>query len=328
MREYDEDPMRGTDDQPAPDVEPAGVPVGHAGARVDVAERRAWSITGLIGLAVVVALVLGGAFSAMTVGWAIAEERENPGAVILAVVLWLLAGVLGSALTVVDPGETRVVQLFGRYIGTLRADGLQMTFPLVTRRKVSVKVRNFETNELKVNDADGNPVNIAGIIVWQVADTAKAVFAVENFTEFVAVQSEAALRHVASSHPYDNAAPGEESLRGSTEVVAKELAEEVAARIAIAGLEVVEARISSLAYAPEIAHAMLQRQQAAAVVAAREQIVEGAVSMVEGALRQLEMQDVVVLDEERKAAMVSNLLVVLCGSTSATPVVNTGSLYT
>ncbi|MFT3969179.1 MAG: SPFH domain-containing protein [Micropruina sp.] len=328
MREYDEDPMMGTGEQAAPDVEPAGVPVGHAGARVDVAERRAWSVSGLIGLAVVVALVLGGGFSAMTVGWAIAEERENPGAVILAVVLWLLAGVLGSALTVVDPGETRAVQLFGRYIGTLRADGLQMTFPLVTRRKVSVKVRNFETNELKVNDADGNPVNIAGIIVWQVADTAKAVFAVENFTEFVAVQSEAALRHVASSHPYDNAAPGEESLRGSTEVVAKELAEEVAARIAIAGLEVVEARISSLAYAPEIAHAMLQRQQAAAVVAAREQIVEGAVSMVEGALRQLEMQDVVVLDEERKAAMVSNLLVVLCGSTSATPVVNTGSLYT
>lgn len=328
MREYDEDPMMGRDEQAAPDVEPAGVPVGHAGARVDVAERRAWSVNGLIGLAVVLLLILGGVFAAITVGRALAAEQENPGGVVLAVVLWFLAAVLGSALTVVGPGETRVVQLFGRYIGTLRSDGLQMTLPLVTRRKVSVKVRNFETNELKVNDADGNPVNIAGIIVWQVADTAKAVFAVEEFTAFVAVQSEAALRHVASSHPYDNAAPGEESLRGSTDVVAKELAEEVAARIVIAGLEVVEARISSLAYAPEIAHAMLQRQQAAAVVAAREQIVEGAVSMVQGALRQLEVQDVVALDEERKAAMVSNLLVVLCGSSSATPVVNAGSLYT
>ncbi len=328
MRDHDENPMMGGDEQATPDVEPAGVPVGHAGARVDVAERRAWSTNGLIGLAVVVALILGGVFAAITVGWALAAGAENTGGVVLAVLLWFLAAVLGTAITVVDPGETRVVQLFGRYIGTLRADGLQMTLPLVTRRKVSVKVRNFETNELKVNDADGNPVNIAGIIVWQVADTAKAVFAVEKFTDFVAVQSEAALRHVASSHPYDNAGPGEESLRGSTEVVAKELAEEVAARIAIAGLEVVEARISSLAYAPEIAHAMLQRQQAAAVVAAREKIVEGAVSMVQGALRQLEIQDVVVLDEERKAAMVSNLLVVLCGSTAATPVVNTGSLYT
>jgi len=229
---------------------------------------------------------------------------------------------------VVSPGDTRVLQFFGRYVGTLRRSGLQLNMPLVMGRKVSVKVRNFETNELKVNDADGNPVNIAAIVVWQVADTAKAVFAVEDYREFVRVQSEAALRHVASSHPYDNAGPGEESLRGSTDVVAAELAAEVAARIAIAGLEVVETRISSLAYAPEIAHAMLQRQQAAAVIAAREKIVEGAVSMVEGALRQLEADDVVALDEERKAAMVSNLLVVLCGSSQATPVVNTGSLYT
>ncbi|MFT4295534.1 MAG: SPFH domain-containing protein [Micropruina sp.] len=328
MREHDDDPMVSRDEPDAPGVEPAGVPVGHAGARVDVSERRAWSANGVIGLAVVLLLFLGGLVAAINVGWALEAGEENPGALGLAVALWILAAFAGTALTVVDPGDTRVVQLFGRYVGTLRADGLQMTLPLVTRRKVSVKVRNFETNELKVNDADGNPVNIAGIIVWQVADTAKAVFSVEKFTDFVAVQSEAALRHVASSHPYDNAAPGEESLRGSTEVVAKELAEEVAARIAIAGLEVVEARISSLAYAPEIAHAMLQRQQAAAVVAAREKIVEGAVSMVQGALRQLEIQDVVVLDEERKAAMVSNLLVVLCGSTSATPVVNTGSLYT
>jgi len=179
-----------------------------------------------------------------------------------------------------------------------------------------------------VNDADGNPVNIAAIVVWQVADTAKSVFAVEEYDKFVAVQSESALRHVATTHPYDNAGPGEESLRGSTELVARELADEVAARIAIAGLEVVETRISSLAYAPEIAQAMLQRQQASAIIAAREKIVEGAVTMVQNALERLEHDDVVTLDEERKAAMVSNLLVVLTSESRVTPVVNTGSLYT
>ena len=215
-----------------------------------------------------------------------------------------------------------------RYVGTIRKTGLLMTLPFTLKRKVSVKVRNFETHELKVNDADGNPVNIAAIIVWQVADTAKSVFAVEQYADFVAVQSESALRHVATSHPYDNAAPGEETLRGSTDLVARELAEEVAARIAIAGLEVIEARISSLAYAAEIAQAMLQRQQATAVIAAREKIVEGAVSMVQNALTKLEADDIVTLDDERKAAMVSNLLVVLCSDSRATPVVNTGSLYT
>ncbi|MBE6478645.1 MAG: SPFH domain-containing protein, partial [Propionibacteriaceae bacterium] len=202
-----------------------------------------------------------------------------------------------------------------------------MTMPLTTTKKVSVKVHNFETSELKVNDADGNPVNIAAIVVWQVADTAKAVFAVEDAEEFVDVQSESALRHVAGAHPYDNAAPGQETLRGSTESIAAELAAEVAARITIAGLTVIETRISSLAYAPEIAQAMLQRQQAAAVIAAREKIVEGAVSMVSNALDRLEGQDIVALDDERKAAMVSNLLVVLCSDSRATPVVNTGTLY-
>lgn len=220
-----------------------------------------------------------------------------------------------------------MVQLFGRYIGTLRSDGLQMTLPLVTQRKVSVKVRNFD-NELKVSDADGNPVNIAGIIVWQVADTAKAVFAVEEFTAFVAVQSEAALRHVASSPPCRTtprpasrcAVPPTWSPRNWPKRWRR------GSRSPASG----SSRPGSPAWPTprEINHAMLQRQQAAAVVAAREQIVEGAVSMVQGALRQLEMQDVVALDEERKAAMVSNLLVVLCGSSSATPVVNAGSLYT
>lgn len=308
--------------------EPAGVPVGHDGVRVEVAERNAWAVPG--GPAVIGFLVLIAAAVWLIVLAANADDAGANGAGfgIGGALLVVVAALLGTGISVVSPGDTRVLQFFGRYVGTLRSAGLQLNLPLVVGRKVSVKVRNFETNELKVNDADGNPVNIAAIIVWQVADTAKAVFAVEDYPEFVRVQSEAALRHVASSHPYDNAGPGEESLRGSTDVVAAELAAEVAARIAIAGLEVVEARISSLAYAPEIAHAMLQRQQAAAVIAAREKIVEGAVSMVEGALRQLEADDVVALDEERKAAMVSNLLVVLCGSSQATPVVNTGSLYT
>nr|HMQ66358.1 SPFH domain-containing protein [Arachnia sp.] len=218
-------------------------------------------------------------------------------------------------------------QFFGKYVGTIRKQGLLLTIPLTTKKKVSVKVRNFETNELKVNDADGNPINIAAIVVWQVADTAKSVFAVEHYENFVTVQAESALRHVATSHPYDFADPGEESLRGSTDLVSRELADEVAARIAIAGLEVVETRISSLAYAPEIAQAMLQRQQASAVLSARSKIVEGAVGMVEQALERLERDDIVALDDERKAAMVSNLLVVLCSDSRSTPVINTGTLY-
>ncbi|MGC3993803.1 MAG: SPFH domain-containing protein [Propionicimonas sp.] len=315
------------DTQEAAGGDPAGVPVGHDGARVEVSERAAWSVPGgaaLVGLLVVFALAVW-----LVVLAAQAEDAGLSGAGfgVTGVVLLLAGSVLATGISVVSPGDTRVLQFFGRYVGTLRRTGLQLNLPLVKGTRVSVKVRNFETNELKVNDADGNPVNIAAIVVWQVADTARARFAVEDYREFVRVQSEAALRHVATTHPYDNAAAGEESLRGSTDLVAAELATEVAARIAIAGLEVVEARISSLAYAPEIAHAMLQRQQAAAVIAAREKIVEGAVSMVQGALRQLEAEDVVALDEERKAAMVSNLLVVLCGSTQATPVVNAGTLY-
>ncbi len=306
----------------------AGAPVGHDGVRVQVSEHRAWSTNGLLGILAAAVLAVVAVWSFVMAAFA-GEAGGNPlGYVIWGILFSVLFVIPITGIQVVSPGDTAVVQFFGRYIGTLRRPGIQMTWPLVASRKVSVKVRNFETNELKVNDADGNPVNIAAIIVWQVADTAKAVFAVDSYPDFVRVQAESALRHVASIHPYDQADANEESLRGSTEKIAAELAEEVAARIAIAGLEVVEARISSLAYAPEIAHAMLQRQQAAAVIAAREKIVEGAVSMVQGALRQLEADDVVDMDEERKAAMVSNLLVVLCGSSQATPVVNTGSLYT
>jgi regulator of protease activity HflC (stomatin/prohibitin superfamily) len=220
------------------------------------------------------------------------------------------------------------VQFFGRYVGTVRRPGLTWVLPLTTRRGISLRVRNFETNRLKVNDEDGNPVEIAAIVVWQVADTARAVYSVDQYLNFVVVQAESALRHVATTHPYDDPTGEGISLRGSTDVLAAELAAEVAERVALAGVEIVEVRISHLAYASEIAQAMLRRQQANAVVAARSRIVEGAVGMVELALQRLSEQNVVELDEERKAAMVSNLLVVLCGDRSTQPVVNAGSLYT
>ena len=210
----------------------------------------------------------------------------------------------------------------------MRRTGLWWIVPLADRRTLSIRVRNFETGHLKVNDADGNPVEIAAIVVWQVADTARALYAVEDYVNFVRVQAESALRHVATTHPYDDPADDGTSLRGSTDIVAQELAREVAQRVTIAGVEIVEVRISHLAYASEIAQAMLRRQQANAVVAARSRIVEGAVGMVEMALARLDEQGIVALDEERKAAMVSNLMVVLCGDQPATPVVNAGTLYT
>ena len=304
--------------------EPAGRPVGHAGARVDIEERSAWSAgAGGAVLALLVALgLVGGSIPLFA-----AADRGDDALGALGFVVLLLGLLAMSGLTIVSPGQTKVVQLFGRYLGTIRRTGFVLTVPLTTKKRVSVRVRNFETNELKVNDADGNPINIAAIVVWQVADTAKATFAVEDYADFVRVQSESALRHVAMAHPYDHADHGEQSLRGATDVVSGEIAAEVAERVVIAGIEVIEARISNLAYAPEIAQAMLQRQQAGAIIAARERIVEGAVSMVEDALARLEQDGVVNLDDERRASMVSNLLVVLCGDSRATPVVNTGSLY-
>ena len=246
--------------------------------------------------------------------------------------LTVLALLVAAPLVVIAPGEARVIQFFGRYIGTVRRTGLTWVVPFTTRKRLSVRVHNFETNALKVNDADGNPIEVAAIVVWQVADTARASFAVEDYQSFVAVQAEAAVRHVATTHPYDEYPEDGTtdigtSLRGSTDTVSDELAHEVAQRVAVAGVEIVEVRISHLAYAPEIAQAMLQRQQAGAVVAAREQIVDGAVGMVEMALNRLRDEEVVELDEERKAAMVSNLLVVLCGEAEVHPVINTGTLY-
>jgi len=290
--------------------------VGHQGARVEIQERPARATSGWLGVLVV--LVCIGA----VIGLAYTSVR---GLVAIPILIGL---VVGASLAIVQPGQTRVVQFFGRYAGTVRTPGLSWVLPLTVRRNVSVRVRNFETNRLKVNDADGNPVEIAAIVVWQVADTARALYAVEDYLNFVRVQAESALRHVATTHPYDDATVDGTSLRGSTDLVAAELAEEVAQRVVIAGVEIIEVRISHLAYASEIAQAMLRRQQANAVVAARSRIVEGAVGMVEQALTRLSEGGVVELDEERKAAMVSNLMVVLCGDQPASPIVNTGSLYT
>ena len=303
----------------------------HSSSRVDITEKPALAAgSGPAFLALLLILTFTAASTALIVLGLVAAGTDRPGAVLRIVagsVGLLIALPLFGSFTIVVPGETSVRQFLGRYIGTVRHTGLVLVPPLTTGRRVSIKVHNFETNELKVNDLDGNPVNIAAIVVWQVADTARAVFAVEAYWEFIKAQAESALRHVATTHPYDEPGPGETSLRGGTDVVSAELAAEVAARVALAGLEIVEVRISSLAYAPEIAQAMLQRQQAGAVIAAREQIVEGAVTMVDQALKRLEADDIVTMDEERRAQMVSNLLVVLCSDQRTQPVVNTGSLY-
>ena len=299
----------------APNREPEATPVGHSGIRVEIHERLAWAITGWLVVLVIAGCIVGAYFLA---------NSSFKGVIAAPIVVGTV--ILGS-LTIVQPGQTRVVRFFGRYVGTLRRTGLWWVLPLSDRRNVSIRVRNFETNHLKVNDADGNPVDIAAIVVWQVADTSRALYAVDDYLNFVRVQAEAALRHVATTHPYDNPADDGLSLRGSTDIVAGELAVEMAERVAIAGVEIVEVRISHLAYASEIAQAMLRRQQANAVVAARSRIVDGAVGMVEMALERLAERNIVELDEERKAAMVSNLMVVLCSDQPASPVVNTGTLY-
>ncbi|MFC4122639.1 SPFH domain-containing protein [Nonomuraea zeae] len=241
--------------------------------------------------------------------------------------LLLIGSTLVFGLTAVAPGEARVVQLLGRYVGTLRSPGLQWVNPYTLRRRVSTRIRNHETDVTKVNDADGNPIQIATVVVWQVQDTAQAVFEVDDFVEFVAIQAETAVRHIAGSYPYDAHGEPRLSLRDNADEINERLSAEIAIRVASAGVKIIESRIIHLAYAPEIAHAMLRRQQAGAVVAARQRIVEGAVGMVEMALARLAEHDVVELDEERKAAMVSNLLVVLVGDRDTQPVVNAGTLY-
>jgi hypothetical protein len=236
-------------------------------------------------------------------------------------------GLIAAGLFAVAPNEGKVLQLFGEYAGTVRTPGLQWANPFYKRKRVSLRVRNFESTKLKVNDYEGNPIEIAAVVVWRVVDTAEALFEVDDYNNYVKVQSEAALRNLATSYPYDSHEESTPSLRGHTSVVADHLKREIQERLAKAGVEVLEARISHLAYAPEIAAAMLQRQQAGAIIAARTRIVEGAVGMVDMALELLSKKDIVHLDEERKAAMVSNLLVVLCGEKGAQPILNTGTIY-
>jgi regulator of protease activity HflC (stomatin/prohibitin superfamily) len=239
----------------------------------------------------------------------------------------LLTVFLSAGLFVVNPNEGRVLQLFGDYVGTVRTPGLRWANPFYTKKRISLRVRNFESARLKVNDNEGNPIEIAAVVVWQVVDTAEAVFQVDDYNNYVKVQSEAALRNLATRYTYDTHDDSQMSLRSHTAEVAEHLKKEIQDRLSRAGVEVIESRISHLAYAQEIAASMLQRQQAGAIIAARQRIVEGAVGMVEMALEMLSRRDIVTLDDERKAAMVSNLLVVLCGERAAQPIVNTGTIY-
>lgn len=257
-----------------------------------------------------------------------AQYGEKPVAEIVAwLCVELVALICLAGFFKVEPNQGVVLTLFGRYIGTAAQPGLRFANPFYGKKHISLRVRNFETSKLKVNDQDGNPVEIAAVVVWKVVDTAEASFQVDNYENYVHVQSEAAVRNLATAYPYDSHEEQQVSLRGHTAVVAKHMKEEIQERLAVAGVEVIEARISYLAYAPEIAAAMLRRQQASAVIAARQKIVEGAVGMVEMALESLDKKNVVRLDGEQRAAMVSNLLVVLCGETSAQPIVNAGTLH-
>jgi regulator of protease activity HflC (stomatin/prohibitin superfamily) len=291
-----------------------------------VTEREASSASGVLALVLGVGMLLAGA--ALLVGGIVEGRGAGPMAMIVAGVLLILAGELAvRGLTSVVAGEARAVQLFGRYRGTIRDPGLHWVNPFARRRKVSTRIRNQESAQAKVNDSDGNPIEIAAVVVWQVRDTASALYSVDDFTEFVTIQTETAVRHIASRYPYDNRGSGALSLRDNAEEITQQLSTEIADRVRPAGVQIIESRLTRLSYAPEIAQAMLRQQQANAVVGARQRIVEGAVGMVQLALERLQDEGVVELDEERKATMVSNLLVVLCSEQATQPVVNTGSLY-
>jgi len=289
-------------------------------APAPVAEYRARAARGIT--------VLAGGVVAVAAGAAVLVNADKRAPLVWAGIVLLAAAGLGLAgLTPVAPGQARVLQLFGKYRGTVREPGLQWVNPFTHRIRVSTRIRNHETAQAKVNDADGNPIEIAAVVVWQVHDTAKATYAVDEYAKFVAIQTETAVRHIASSYPYTSQDGSTLSLRDNADEITGRLSTEIAARVASAGVAIIESRLTRLSYAAEIAQAMLRQQQASAVVGARMTIVEGAVSMVRLALRRLEEEDVVALDEERKAAMVSNLLVVLCSEQATQQVVNTGSLY-
>ncbi|MEP7001047.1 MAG: SPFH domain-containing protein [bacterium] len=278
--------------------------------------------TGMMSASVVFMAVLASAG-----GLAYGVRSQSPMTGIAAMAVLLLSLVCAGGFFVVNPGEAKVLQLFGEYKGTVRTQGFWFANPFLSKKPISLRVRNFETAKLKVNDNRANPIEIAAIVVWKVVDTAEALFEVDSYITYVAVQSESAVRAVAQSYPYDSHADDEEALSTHTAEVSLSLQKAIQDRLAKAGVEVVEARISHLAYSPEIAQAMLQRQQAGAIIAARSRIVEGAVGMVEHALEMLSKKGIVVLDEERKAQMVSNLLVVLCSERAASPVVNAGSIF-
>ncbi|KUN08537.1 hypothetical protein AQI95_09255 [Streptomyces yokosukanensis] len=291
-----------------------------------VREFTAHSIGG--GLALLLGLLGLGATAALLAGAsATSATGAKAGLIVAGIVVFLAAVISLRGLNTVAPGEARVVQLFGRYRGTIRQDGLRWVNPFTSRTRISTRVRNHETAVLKVNDAYGNPIELAAVVVWNVQDTAQAVFEVDDYAEFVATQTETAVRHIAIEYPYDAHDEGGLSLRGNAEEITEKLAGELQVRVEAAGVRIVESRFTHLAYAPEIASAMLQRQQAGAVVAARQHIVDGAVGMVEAALARIAEAGIVELDEERKAAMVSNLMVVLCGDRAPQPVLNTGTLY-
>ncbi len=290
-----------------------------------IRESKAWYVSGFPVLVAEIALHV------LIIWLFVSAVREQdfawPGRFWYSIILLVVGSLLWSGFFVVQPNTARVVVFLGRYVGSVRQSGFWWTNPFTLRPRVSLRIHNFNSEKLKVNDALGNPIEIAAVVVWRVVDSAKALLDVENYQEFVATQSETAIRALATRYPYDSHREGQESLRGNPEEVAQVLKQEVQARLEVAGVEVLEARISHLAYAPEIAQAMLRRQQAEAIIAARQRIVEGAVGMVEMALQQLSDHRVVELDEERRAAMVNNLLVALVSEHEATPVINTGTLY-
>jgi regulator of protease activity HflC (stomatin/prohibitin superfamily) len=293
--------------------------------RPPVTERVARFLPGLLMLVLGIVLILVG------VALIVLANHESGGTakalIWLGVLVFIAASLMLGGLTPVVPGRARVVQLFGKYRGTIREPGLQWVNPFTKRIVVSTRIRNQESTQAKVNDADGNPIEIAAVVVWQVQDTASALYSVDDYTQFVTIQTETAVRHIASSYPYDNRGSGALSLRDNAEEITGRLSAEIADRVRAAGVHIIESRLTRLSYAPEIAQAMLRQQAASAVVGARMRIVEGAVGMVKLALERLQEEGVVELDEERKAAMVSNLLVVLCSEQATQQVVNTGSLY-
>jgi len=278
-------------------------------------EINAWKFNGFLALAIILLLSITSVLLLIN------------GSFFSGILLLIATIILATGVTVVQPNQAKVLTFFGSYMGSLRDSGIWLTVPLSAHKKVSLRVRNFNSNTLKVNDVEGNPVEIATVVVFKVVDSARAVFDVDNYEQFVEIQSETALRHVATKYPYDNFEEQGYSLRGNAEEVSDELGKELQARLAVAGVEVMEARLTHLAYATEIASAMLQRQQASAIVAARQKIVEGAVGMAQMAIAKLQQEGVVELDEERKVAMINNLMVAIVSDRAAQPVINTGSLY-